>query len=92
VDYAVMYVIPQYWREVPSSEIPLAIGLLNSVQLAGGAGVAALFGGIVGATSYPVAWECLAGLILLTLVAIVLLPPIGSEPDGPRAGAGPARP
>jgi len=92
VDYAVMYVIPQYWREVPNEEIPLAIGLLNSVQLAGGAGVSALFGSIVQATSYSVAWESLAVLILVPLGALALLPAIPSEPAGPRGAADSARP
>jgi MFS family permease len=92
VDYAVMYVIPQYWKEVPNEEIPLAIGLLNSVQLAGGAGVSALFGSIVQATSYSVAWEWLAVLIVVPLGALVLLPAVASGPDGRPGGADPARP
>jgi hypothetical protein len=92
VDYAVMYVIPQYWREVPNEEIPLAIGLLNSVQLAGGAGVSALFGWIVQATSYPVAWESLAALVLVPLGALVLLPAIPSDRVDPPAAAASAPP
>src|SRR5208282_3021650 len=45
--YAVMYVLPHYWRNLPTGEIPLAIGLFNSIQLAGGAAVSALFGWVV---------------------------------------------
>jgi len=73
--YAVMYVLPQHWREVPSEEIPLTIGLFSSIQLAGGAVVSFLFGFVVGAISYLVAWEMLAGVVALTLVALVAVPP-----------------
>lgn len=83
--YAVMYVLPHYWREVPREEIPLAIGLFNSIQLAGGAGVSALFGAIVAARSYAVAWEVLVLLILATLVVIVLLPATPSVSASPPA-------
>jgi predicted MFS family arabinose efflux permease len=88
--YAVMYVIPLFWREVPSEEIPLAIGLLNSIQLAGGAAVSPLFGEIVATSSYAVAWEALAAMMVVTLVALVLLPPTPGASAGPPAGAGPA--
>jgi len=88
--YAVMYVLPHYWREVPSEEIPLAIGLLNSIQLAGGAGVSAAFGAIVAATSYSVAWEVLVAMTLASLVALVFLPPTPATSAGPPAGAGSA--
>jgi len=88
--YAVMYVLPHYWREVPSEEIPLAIGLLNSIQLAGGAGVSALFGAIVAARSYAVGWEVLALLVVVTLVAIVFLPATPSAGAGPPVAEGSA--
>lgn len=82
--YAAMYVIPHFWKEVPPEEVPLAIGLLNSIQLAGGAGVSAVFGGIVATYSYGVAWEVLVLLLLATLTVIVFLP---TTP--PEASAGP---
>jgi len=88
--YAVMYVLPHYWREVPPEEIPLAIGLLNSIQLAGGAGVSALFGAIVAARSYAVGWEVLALLVLVTLVAIAFLPATPSAEAGPPVAEGSA--
>ena len=90
--YAVMYVVPHYWREVPPGEIPLAIGLLNAVQLAGGAAVSAVFGAVVGATSYAVGWEVLVGMTVIFLVALVALPPTPTPSDGPPAAAAPARP
>jgi len=92
VVYAVMYVIPHFWREVPAEEIPMAIGLLNSIQLAGGAVVSALFGEIVATYSYPVGWEALAAMMVVTLFALVLLPPIEAASAGPPAAAGPDPP
>ena len=89
VIYAVMYVLPHYWREVPAEEIPLAIGLLNSIQLSGGAVVSAAFGAIVAATSYSVAWEVLVAMTLATLVALVFLPPTASVGPPAAAGSGP---
>ncbi|MGA7650230.1 MAG: MFS transporter, partial [Thermoplasmata archaeon] len=90
--YAVMYVIPHSWREVPAAEIPLAIGLFNSIQLAGGAGVSALFGVIVATYSYAVAWEVLPLLMLSTFVAIVLLPAMPAASAGPPVAEGSVRP
>jgi MFS family permease len=88
--YAVMYVLPHFWREVPPDEIPLAIGLFNSVQLAGGAVVSFLFGWIVSVRSYAVAWEALAGMVALTLVALLALPPTVPRPVDPPGAAGPS--
>jgi predicted MFS family arabinose efflux permease len=86
--YAVMYVLPHFWREVPPEEIPLTIGLFNSIQLAGGAFVSYLFGFVVAATSYAIAWPILAALVGATLIALVALPPTASAPLGPPdAGA-----
>jgi predicted MFS family arabinose efflux permease len=90
--YAVMYVLPHFWREVPTEEIPLAIGLFNSIQLAGGAGVSALFGAIVAARSYAVAWEVLALVLVATLVALVFLPATPAVSAGPPFAEGPALP
>jgi MFS transporter, ACDE family, multidrug resistance protein len=88
--YAVMYVIPHFWREVPPEEIPLAIGLFNSVQLSGGAVVSFLFGWVVSVRSYAFAWEVLAVVVVATLAAIVALPPTPAAPVGPRDGVGPS--
>jgi MFS family permease len=84
--YAVMYVLPHYWADLPAAEIPLAIGLFNAIQLGGGAGVSALFGWLVAVRSYPVAWECLAGIQVATLVSLLWLRPV--RPVGrPLSGA-----
>jgi predicted MFS family arabinose efflux permease len=89
--YAVMYVLPHFWREVPAEEIPLTIGLFNSIQLAGGAAVAVGFGFVVGAISYSAAFAILAGLVGLTLIALVALPPTSAGPAGPPDAEGSSR-
>jgi MFS transporter, ACS family, D-galactonate transporter len=85
--YAVMYVLPNFWSTVPPDEIPLAIGLFNSIQLSGGAVVSFLFGWVVGAQSYSVAWEFLAVAMVATLLLLVALP---ATVAGPPPAAGPA--
>jgi len=87
--YAAMYVIPHFWKEVPREEIPLAIGLFNSIQLSGGAVVSFLFGWVVSVRSYAFAWEVLAAVVVATLVAIVALPTTPAAAGGPPDGAGP---
>ena len=91
--YAVMYVLPHYWQRVPSGEIPLAIGLFNSIQLAGGAGVSALFGWVVAVHGYSDAWLFLVAATVVTLVALVGLPPTpGAAAAGRPAAAAPGPP
>jgi predicted MFS family arabinose efflux permease len=83
--YAVMYVTPLFWNDLDPSEVPLAIAMFNGVQLAGGGAVALAFGGVVGATSYPVAWEFAAAIEVATLAALLLW-----RAGGPRDGGEPA--
>ena len=91
--YAVMYVVPHFWREVPSTEVPLAIGLFNSIQLAGGAAVSFLFGVIVATTSYATAWLVLGVLCVGLVAALAALPPSPrADAVGPPGAAGPGRP
>ncbi len=85
--YAIMYVLPHFWQEVDPAEVPLAIGLFNSIQLAGGALVSLAFGAIVAATSYSVAWELLAAIVALSLLALLALPPTPARRAGPPAEA-----
>jgi predicted MFS family arabinose efflux permease len=89
--YAVMYIVPHYWRELPPDEVPLAIGLLNSIQLSGGAVVAAAFGWVLAVRSYDVAWEFLAVAMVGSLLVLFALRPTPSG-VGPPAGAETARP
>jgi hypothetical protein len=86
----VMYVLPHFWPELPSRDVPLAIGLSNAIQLGGGALVSALFGLVVAARSYSAAWELAAAMQVLTLLALLALRPTaaGRRP----AAAADARP
>ena len=91
--YAVMYVLPHFWATIPPEEIPLAIGLFNSIQLSGGAVVSFLFGWVVSVRSYGVAWEFLAVAMVVTLLALVALPATApGNAGGPRRGEDPAPP
>jgi predicted MFS family arabinose efflux permease len=87
VIYAVMYVLPHYWRSVPAEEVPLAIGLFNAIQLAGGAAVSALFAVVVADWGYSVGWWFLAGAMVLTLVALAGLPATAARGARPTAAA-----
>jgi predicted MFS family arabinose efflux permease len=93
--YAVMYVLPHFWRELPAREIPLAIGLFNAIQLGGGAVVSALFGLVVGLRSYAIAWEFAAAAQVATLLALFALRPTSAarppvaEDGGPAAAPDP---
>jgi predicted MFS family arabinose efflux permease len=89
--YAVMYVLPHFWAKVPADEIPLAIGLFNSIQLSGGAVVSFLFGWVVSVQSYEVAWEFLAVAMVVTLLVLVALPATAPAPTaGPPVEADPS--
>jgi MFS family permease len=89
--YAVMYILPHFWPELPSNEVPLAIGLLNSIQLSGGAVVAAVFGWVLAASSYAVAWEFLAAAMVASLLVLVALRATPAA-VGPPVAVGPAPP
>jgi len=87
--YAVMYVLPHFWRSLPPDEVPLAIGLFNSIQLSGGALVSFLFGWVVAVRSYSFAWEFLVVAMLGTLAVLAALPATERRGgDGPPAAAG----
>jgi predicted MFS family arabinose efflux permease len=91
--YAVMYVLPHYWRDLPPGEVPLAIGLFNSIQLSGGAVVAVVFGWVVAERGYSIGWEYLAAAMVVSLLVLLALGPTPSaSADGPPAAAAPALP
>jgi predicted MFS family arabinose efflux permease len=72
--YAVMYVLPPYLPGFALAEVPLAIGLFNGIQLAGGAAVAAAAAWVVQHAGYTVAWMVLAILGAATLVGLIAVP------------------
>jgi hypothetical protein len=78
--YAIMYVLPHFWRDLPAEEVPVAIGLFNSIQLSGGAAISFLFGWVVGAYGYGVAWAFLPLAMLATLLVLFALPPTPAAP------------
>ncbi len=86
--YSVMYVLPHYLPGLSSPEIPLAIGLFNSVQLAGGGLVALAFGQIVAGLGYTVAWVALGLIVVGTLTAMLFVPKTGRVPSPPRPAVG----
>ncbi|HUZ79618.1 MAG TPA: MFS transporter [Thermoplasmata archaeon] len=90
--YAVMYIVPQYMPDLPREEIPLAIGLFNSIQLAGSAVIASAFGWVLAATSYSFAWPALAVMMLVPLAVLLAIPPLrrSSRRSAVSGGAGPA--
>jgi predicted MFS family arabinose efflux permease len=93
VIYAVMYVLPHYWPRVPAPEIPLAIGAFNSIQLAGGAVVSAVFAWVVAGHGYSVGWWFLAASVVVFLAALAALPrSVGGRPPGGASAAPPPAP
>ncbi|MCI4323417.1 MAG: MFS transporter [Thermoplasmata archaeon] len=87
--YAMMYVAARYLPGVGHGDLPLAIGLFNGIQLAGGALVSFLVGAVVSGYGYDVAWWFLGGVIILTLVALGGLAKIDRGPDLAPASAAP---
>lgn len=92
--YAVMYVVPHYWDDVPPGDVPIAIGTFNALQLAGGGLVAYVFGRVLALSSYSIAWEVLAAFEVVTLLALLALPRSRGAPGaaGPLRAAGSAPP
>jgi MFS family permease len=72
--YAIMYVIPPYLPGLTDEDTSLAIGLLNGIQLVGGACIALVIGDIVALYGYTAAWEALGLFMAGTLVFMPLIP------------------
>lgn len=77
--YAILYLLPLYLPGLGEADLPLAIGLLNGIQLAGGAAVAAIVGWIAATEGYDWAWAALAASAVVTLAALPLLPATGAR-------------
>ncbi len=80
--YAMMYVLAPYLPGIPRSEVPMAIGLFNSIQIVGGALVTDLFAIVVAASSYSVAWTLLAAATFVPVALLRWVPPTGALPAG----------
>ncbi|MHB8352293.1 MAG: MFS transporter, partial [Thermoplasmata archaeon] len=77
--YAIMYILPPYLPGIHDEDVPLAIGLFNGIQLAGGAVVAGIVGWVAATAGYDWAWGALGVGAVLTLVALPLLPATGTR-------------
>ncbi|MCI4331985.1 MAG: MFS transporter [Thermoplasmata archaeon] len=75
--YAMMYILPPYLPGLAANDTPLAIGLLNALQLLGGSSVAYAVGWVVATRGYTPAWELLGLVSVATLVFLALVPVTG---------------
>ncbi len=81
--YAMMYVIPPYLPGIDQEDTPLAIGLLNAVQLAGGATVSAVVGWVVATFGFADLWTSMVLFILVPLAFLLLVPVTGRSLSRP---------
>lgn len=81
--YAMMYVLAYYLPGVGLTDVPLAIGLFNGVQLAGGACVSLVTGEVIARWGYAPAWEVLAAMVLAPLALLALVPRAEGPPRPP---------
>lgn len=70
--FAILYLIPTYLPESGDRGLALGVGLLNSIQVLLGSGLALLFAVIVARSGFTAAW-IFAGLVSLGLLPLVLL-------------------
>jgi MFS family permease len=66
--FTVLYTMPAEYAEIGPTYLPLAIGLMNSVQILVGSACPFLFAYIVGMSSYTVGW------IFLSIFTFIFLP------------------
>jgi len=82
--YAMMYVLAPYLPGLPASDVPLAIGLFNAIQIGGGSLVSLAAGVLIAGPGYTAAWLALGAATLLPLVLLAALP---RTRPGPVPGA-----
>jgi MFS family permease len=68
VVFAILYLIPSYLPESGGEGLALGVGVVNSIQVTAGSGLAVVFGVVVASRGYEAAWE------LIGLLTIALLP------------------
>lgn len=66
--FAIIYLIPTYLPETEGEGLALGVGVVNSIQVLIGSGLAAVFGWIVATHGFTAAW------LFASLVALALLP------------------
>lgn len=77
--YPMMYVIPPYLPGLSIEDLSLSIGLLNAIQLAGGALVSYFVAQIIESDGYASAWDLLGLTTAGMLVFMVLVPKTGKR-------------
>jgi len=78
--YAMMYVLAPFLPDIPANEVPLAIGLFNAIQIAGGAAITVLFAVLIDVAGYSTAWAALAVVTVAPLVLLLGVPATGPRP------------
>lgn len=77
--YPMMYVIPPYLPGLSIEDLSLSIGLLNAIQLAGGALVSYFVAQMIESYGYASAWDLLGLTTAGMLVFMVLVPKTGKR-------------
>ena len=81
--FAILDPIPTYLPESSGEGLALGVGVVNSIQVSIGSGLAVLFGLIVATYGYTVAWEFIGALTLGALPLLLLV-------DASRGGQRPS--
>ncbi|MCI4367043.1 MAG: MFS transporter [Thermoplasmata archaeon] len=92
VVFAILYLIPTYLPEMEGRGLALGVGVVNSIQVLLGSGLAVLFAVLVSQYGFTFAWTFawLTSLVMLPAVLFVA-PNRALEPEGARSGPGAMR-
>ena len=82
--FAILYLIPTYLPETEGSGLALGVGVVNSIQVLLGSGLAVLFAVLVEVDGFTLAWIFAGVVSLLMLPAILLVAPNRAEHSAPR--------
>lgn len=84
--FAVLYLVPTELPESRGVALSLGVGVVNSIQVGLGSGVAILFGFAAASYGYPTAW---LGLAVFTLATLPLLAFVADRSERPGPGRSP---
>jgi ACS family D-galactonate transporter-like MFS transporter len=88
VVFAILYLIPTYLPEMEGHGLALGVGVVNSIQVLLGSGLAVLFAVLVSQDGFTFAWT-FAGLTSLSMLPAVLLVAPSRAPARESPGRGP---
>jgi len=71
VVFSILYLIPSYLPESRGEGLALGVGLVNSIQVVVGSGIAIAFGFVVAIAGYATAWESV-GVLSIVLVPLLV--------------------